>query len=53
MFTIKSDDILGRFKAYKNIVENINDFNFNRPETFNVMLKNINSLSLYIRFNDF
>ncbi len=53
MFTIKSDDIFGRYAAYKKIVTGIGDFNFNIPETFNVMMRNINSLSLYIRFNDY
>ncbi|WP_259286260.1 DNA-directed RNA polymerase subunit beta [Candidatus Nasuia deltocephalinicola] len=53
MFTIKSDDIFGRYSAYKKIVTGIGAFNFNIPETFNVMMRNINSLSLYIRFNDY
>ncbi|WP_414646677.1 hypothetical protein [Candidatus Nasuia deltocephalinicola] len=53
MFTIKSDDIFGRYSAYKKIVSGIGEFNFNIPETFNVMMRNINSLSLYIRFNDY
>ncbi|WP_259285976.1 DNA-directed RNA polymerase subunit beta [Candidatus Nasuia deltocephalinicola] len=53
MFTIKSDDVFGRYKAYKKIVFGIGSFNFNIPETFNVMMRNINSLSLYIRFNDY
>ncbi len=53
MFTIKSDDVLGRYSAYKKIVQGIGNFNFNIPETFNVMMRNINSLSLYIRFNDY
>ncbi|WP_259289097.1 DNA-directed RNA polymerase subunit beta [Candidatus Nasuia deltocephalinicola] len=53
MFTIKSDDVFGRYSAYKKIVQGIGDFNFNIPETFNVMMRNINSLSLYIRFNDY
>ncbi|XXS36669.1 MAG: DNA-directed RNA polymerase subunit beta [Candidatus Nasuia deltocephalinicola] len=53
MFTVKSDDVKGRFKTYSNIIKGISEYIFNRPETFNVMLKNINSLSLYIRFNDY
>lgn len=53
MFTIKSDDILGRFESYKNIVKGITKFVFNKPESFDIMLKNINSLLLYIRFNDY
>ncbi|WP_259286109.1 DNA-directed RNA polymerase subunit beta [Candidatus Nasuia deltocephalinicola] len=52
MLTIKSDDVFGRYSAYKKIVCDIGNFNFNIPETFNVMMRNINSLSLYIRFND-
>ncbi len=52
MFTIKSDDVSGRYVAYKKIVRGIGDFIFNIPETFNVMMRNINSLSLYIRFNE-
>ncbi len=53
MFTIKSDDTSGRYAAYKKIVCDIGNFSFNVPETFNVMMRNINSLSLYIRFNDY
>ncbi|ALP70061.1 DNA-directed RNA polymerase beta subunit [Candidatus Nasuia deltocephalinicola] len=53
MLTIKSDDIYGRFESYKNIIKGISNLNFNKPETFNVMIKNINCLSLYIRFNDY
>ncbi len=53
MFTIKSDDIFGRYSAYKKIIRGVGGFNFNIPETFNVMMRNINSLSLYIRFNDY
>ncbi|WP_259288838.1 DNA-directed RNA polymerase subunit beta [Candidatus Nasuia deltocephalinicola] len=53
MFTIKSDDIFGRYSAYKKIVCDIGNFSFNIPETFNVMMRNINCLSLYIRFNDY
>lgn len=53
MLTIKSDDVFGRFESYKNIIKGISNLNFNKPETFNVMIKNINCLSLYIRFNDY
>lgn len=54
MLTVKSDDIFGRFESYKNIVKGIFNLNsINKPETFDVMLKNINSLSLYIRFNEY
>ncbi|WP_259289745.1 DNA-directed RNA polymerase subunit beta [Candidatus Nasuia deltocephalinicola] len=53
MLTIKSDDVSGRYDAYKKIVCDIGNFTFNVPETFNVMMRNINSLSLYIRFNDY
>ncbi|AGS33170.1 DNA-directed RNA polymerase subunit beta [Candidatus Nasuia deltocephalinicola str. NAS-ALF] len=53
MLTIKSDDVSGRFDSYKNIIKGISNLVFNKPETFNVMIKNINCLSLYIRFNDY
>ncbi|QND78483.1 DNA-directed RNA polymerase beta subunit [Candidatus Nasuia deltocephalinicola] len=53
MLTIKSDDVSGRFESYKNIIKGISNLIFNKPETFNVMIKNINCLSLYIRFNDY
>lgn len=50
MLTIKSDDIFNRFNSYKNIVYGNYDFKYNLPESFNVMINNINSLGIYVRF---
>ncbi|MDP6375591.1 MAG: DNA-directed RNA polymerase subunit beta [Pseudomonadales bacterium] len=48
MLTVKSDDVSGRTKMYKNIVDN--DFNMEpgMPESFNVLVKEIRSLGIDI-----
>ena len=48
MLTVKSDDVAGRTKMYKNIVGN--DFNMEpgMPESFNVLVKEIRSLGIYV-----
>mgnify|MGYP001191991422 CR=1 FL=1 len=48
MLTVKSDDVSGRNRVYKNIVDG--DFNTepNVPESFNVLLKEIRSLGINI-----
>lgn len=50
MLTIKSDDISNRFNLYKKIVYGKYEFNYGFPESFNVMINNINSLGIYVRF---
>jgi DNA-directed RNA polymerase subunit beta len=46
MLTIKSDDVIGRTKIYKNIVDGNHSMQPGLPESFNVLLKEIRSLGL-------
>ena len=48
MLTVKSDDVNGRNKMYKNIVDGNFSMEAGMPESFNVLLKEIRSLSLNI-----
>ena len=48
MLTIKSDDIQGRTKIYKNIIDNNHHIEVGIPEAFNVLSKEILSLGLNI-----
>ncbi|MCW5197023.1 DNA-directed RNA polymerase subunit beta [Buchnera aphidicola] len=52
MLTVKSDDVYGRSKIYKNIVEGNYHMNPGIPESFNVLLKEIRSLGINIELND-
>ena len=49
MLTVKSDDVEGRTKVYRNIVEGKHDMNANIPESFNVLVKEIRSLGINIK----
>ncbi len=46
MLTVKSDDITGRTKVYENIVKGDHVIDAGMPESFNVLVKEIRSLSL-------
>lgn len=46
MLTVKSDDVAGRTRIYKNIVDNDHRMEAGMPESFNVLLKEIRSLGL-------
>jgi DNA-directed RNA polymerase subunit beta len=46
MLTVKSDDVAGRTKMYKNIVDGNFDMDPGMPESFNVLLKEIRSLAI-------
>ncbi len=46
MLTVKSDDVAGRTKMYKNIVDNNFDMEPGMPESFNVLVKEIRSLGI-------
>ena len=46
MLTVKSDDVNGRTKMYKNIVDGNHQMDAGMPESFNVLLKEIRSLGL-------
>jgi DNA-directed RNA polymerase subunit beta len=48
VLTVKSDDISGRNKVYKNIVDGEYTTEAHVPESFNVLLKEIRSLSINI-----
>jgi DNA-directed RNA polymerase subunit beta len=46
MLTVKSDDVAGRTKMYKNIVDGDQRMEPGMPESFNVLLKEIRSLGI-------
>ena len=48
MLTVKSDDVAGRNKVYKNIVDGDHRMEASMPESFNVLMKEIRSLGLNI-----
>lgn len=50
MLTVKSDDVTGRTKMYKNIVDSEHYMESSMPEAFNVLLKEIRSLAIDIEF---
>ncbi len=49
MLTVKSDDVIGRARIYESIVKGSNNLEPNRPESFNVLLKEMQSLGIDIR----
>ena len=48
MLTVKSDDVNGRTKMYKNIVDGEHSMDAGMPESFNVVVKEIRSLGINI-----
>ncbi len=48
MLTVKSDDVAGRTKMYKNIVDGDHHMEAGMPESFNVLLKEIRALGIDI-----
>jgi DNA-directed RNA polymerase subunit beta len=46
MLTVKSDDVAGRAKMYKSIVDGVNVTESVMPESFNVLVKEIRSLGI-------
>tara|TARA_R110000868_G_C10971070_1_gene769937 strand:- start:11153 stop:15253 length:4101 start_codon:yes stop_codon:yes gene_type:complete len=48
MLTVKSDDVAGRTKMYKNIVDGDYRMDPGMPESFNVLMKEIRSLGINI-----
>jgi len=46
--TVKSDDIQGRTKMYENIVKGRYEFEAGLPESFNVLVKELQSLGLNV-----
>ena len=49
MLTVKSDDIGGRARIYESIVKGQNVLEAGRPESFNVLMKEMQSLGLDVR----
>jgi DNA-directed RNA polymerase subunit beta len=49
LLTVKSDDVVGRTKMYESIVKGENALQANTPESFNVLVKELQSLGLDIR----
>ncbi|MBF0218836.1 MAG: DNA-directed RNA polymerase subunit beta, partial [Gammaproteobacteria bacterium] len=48
MLTVKSDDVAGRTKMYKNIVDGNHTIDAGMPESFNVLVKEIRALGIDI-----
>jgi DNA-directed RNA polymerase subunit beta len=48
MLTVKSDDVQGRTKMYKNIVDGTHEMAAGMPESFNVLVKEIRSLAINV-----
>jgi DNA-directed RNA polymerase subunit beta len=46
MLTVKSDDIAGRTRMYESIVKGESALEASLPESFNVMMKELQSLAL-------
>jgi DNA-directed RNA polymerase subunit beta len=51
MLTVKSDDVNGRTKMYKNLVDGDHRMEPGIPESFNVLLKEIRSLGINIELD--
>ena len=49
MLTVKSDDVQGRTRIYESIVKGDNTLEAGTPESFNVLMKEMQSLCLDIR----
>ena len=49
LLTVKSDDVAGRTRIYESIVKGANSLEAGVPESFNVLMKEIQSLALDIR----
>ncbi len=50
--TVKSDDVVGRTKMYEAIVKGKQDVDFGLPESFNVLIKELQSLGLNVELLD-
>jgi len=52
MLTVKSDDVQGRTRMYKAIVDGSQEVTSGIPESFNVLSKEIRSLGINIDFDE-
>jgi DNA-directed RNA polymerase subunit beta len=50
--TVKSDDVVGRSRMYEAIVKGDNTLESNLPESFNVLMKELQALSLHVDLQD-
>ncbi len=50
LLTVKSDDVVGRTKIYEAVVKGDNKLQTGTPESFNVLVKELQSLCLEIKF---
>ena len=50
MLTIKSDDVRGRQKAFESIIKGISIPQSSVPESFNVLVKELNALGLAVEY---
>ena len=48
MLTVKSDDVTGRTQMYKNIVDGEHRMEAGMPESFNVLVKEIQALGINV-----
>ncbi len=53
MLTVKSDDVRGRTKMYKNIVDGDHQMAAGMPESFNVLVREIRSLALDVELDSY
>jgi DNA-directed RNA polymerase subunit beta len=53
MLTVKSDDVIGRSRIYEAIVKGEQKFSSGTPESFNVLIKELQGLCLDIRLEKF
>ena len=49
MLTIKSDDVMGRAKAYESIIKGDPIEKITTPESFNVLMRELQSLGLSVQ----
>ena len=52
MLTVKSDDVVGRTKVYKNIVDGNHEMEAGIPESYNVLTKEMRSLGIDLDFEE-
>ena len=52
MLTVKSDDVVGRTRMYKNVVDNQHRMDAGMPESFNVLVKELRSLALNMELSN-
>jgi len=53
LLTVKSDDVIGRTKMYESIVKGDNTLTCGIPESFNVLVKELQGLCLDVKLNNY